>query len=247
MAITFVGAGTVVSGDATGATGIELTPHASTLTDDLMIVFQHRNDDQFAFPDPVATGWTNFAAETWVDGEDMQTVIGYKIATSDSEAAVTFLHGDNTSEQWSGVILTFRGVDTTNPIDVAYVKATHYQELLDKASPNVDAFKQITTVTDGAVVLAIEAVTFDDITSDADPSGYTVCVRATGTSPSHYNRQFQIWYKTVATFGPETPGAAAYTSSLTTGDSQQYTMAIRPAASGVSIPIMMNHYRQMRD
>lgn len=236
MAITFVGAGTIVSASSvTGPTGTTLSPHASTLTDDLMIAFHHRNmgsagSGRGTF-DAAPTGWTLLAAEKKAGtGQDMDTAIYYKVATSDSESSQNFTHSDTTGEQWAGVTLTFRGIDTTTPIDVAYVKATHYQELLNKASPNVDAFKQIATATDGAFVIAFEAVSHDDITSDANPTNYTIAARHVGGAQDH--RQFQIWYREIATAGNETPGAAAYTSNATVAESQQYTIAIRPASGG---------------
>jgi hypothetical protein len=229
MAITFVGAGAVVSNsNLVGTTGISLSPHANQLTDDLMIAFMHRNQDDGGWS-AAPTGWTTLAAEETGDGQDRATQICYRIATADGEGSSTFKNTDTTGEQWAGCILTYRGVDTTTPIDVAYVTGSHFTALQNKASPNVDAFDSITTVTDGAFVIALEAVTHDDITSNADPSGYTNAVRNIGSAEDH--RQFQVWHKEVSTAGAETPGAPAYTSNATVAESHQYTIAIRPAAS----------------
>jgi len=234
MAISFIGAGTVVSHAALlGTTGIVLTPHASTLTDDLMIAFQHRNDEANVFDDPPATGWTMLATNDTFAGEDMNTAVGYKVATSDSEGAATFTHGNEQEEEWAGVILTFRGVDTTTPIDTAYI-AGHFIDLSNKESPNTDAFATLNVTTDQACVIAFEAVSHDDITSNADPANYTNAVRAIGTS--YPQRQLQVWYRLGLSTGDETPPAAAYTSSLLTAESHQYTIALRPAAAGGGAP-----------
>jgi hypothetical protein len=227
MAITFVGAGTVASSASlVGTTGQAYTPHASTLTDDLMIAIMHRNDDLGTWDTP-PSGWTAIAQDTvGAAGQDRQMQIAYKVATSDSEGSATFTHSDTAAEQWAGCILTYRGIDTTTPWDVTYVEGTHRRNDQNKASTNVDAARAIDTVTDGAFVLIFEAVSHDDITSNADPSGYTVAVRNIGGAEDH--RQFQAWHKEVTTAGTETPGAAAYTSNATVADSTIYTFAIRP-------------------
>jgi hypothetical protein len=160
----------------------------------------------------------------------------WKKATSDSEGTVTVLHNDTGSEQWTGVIMTFRGQDLTTPWDVVYSEGSHHRALQNKASPNVDAFSEITTVTDDAWVLAFEFVTHNDITSNALPSGYTLLVRDTQFDPGNANHSnMMLHYKELASFGAETPGAAAYTSNNIVAESDQYTFAIRPGETeGIS-------------
>ena len=121
--------------------------------------------------DSPPVGWEIWAGPQSTSlGQDMQTQICYKKATSDSEGSATFTHSDTTAEQWAGVIVTWRGQDLDNPIDVAFVAASHFTNAENKASPNVDAFDSITTVTAKAKVVAFEAVTHDDITSNARSS-----------------------------------------------------------------------------
>ena len=194
-------------------------------------MFSHRNDNVGAFNTP--SGWSDIVKQTDSAGQDRQVYLGYKVAGS-SEGAVTLTHTDTANEQWSGCIITFRGVDTTSPLDVAY-SSSHHVARTNKATTNVDAFQNIVTVTDGAWVLALEAVTHDDITSDADPSGYTSIVRHYGGAIDH--RQFQAWYKQVSPAGSETPGAPPYTSNNTQAESNQFTLALRPAAVASANPV----------
>jgi len=224
--ITFVGAGSVVSnGTLIGTSGLTLTPHASTLTDDIMVAVIHRNDELNNLWNALS-GWDIVDQITTTAGQDMGSVVYYRIATSDSEGAATFINTDTTAEQTAGCILTYRGIDTTTPWDVAFNNPLHFISRTDKAATNVDAFDPITTVTDGAVVIAFEAVTHNDITSNADPAGYTNAVRNIGATPAQ--RQFQVWHKTVASAGVETPAAPAYTSNNTVAESHQWTLALRP-------------------
>ena len=232
MAITFVGAGTASSLNTSG--DVSPVPNASTLIDDLMILVQHRNDELGTFD--AVTGFTEIHQEAPTTGQDRSTGLWYRVATADAPGAVTCGHSDAGMEQYSAQIMTFRGVDTTTPLDVTFAAGTHRVNRVNKASPNVDAFQAITTVTDGAFVLAIEMVTHDDITSNADPTNYTNAYRLIGTSPTHQHRQQQAWYREIATAGAETPGAPAYTSSLLTAESTQYTIALRPAAAGGTDP-----------
>jgi len=242
MAITFVGAGTASSLNTSG--DVSPVPNASTLIDDLMILVQHRNDELGTFD--AVTGFTEIHQEAPTTGQDRSTGLWYRVATADAPGAVTCGHSDAGTEQYSAQIMTFRGVDTTTPLDVTFAAGTHRVNRVNKASPNVDAFQAITTVTDGAFVLAIEMVTHDDITSNADPTNYTNAYRLIGTSPTHQHRQQQAWYREIATAGAETPGAPAYTSSLLTAESTQYTIALRPASTGTaySVTVDLGTYTQ---
>ena len=227
MPISFVGIGTISSGvGIVGTTGFNVDMPAGVREDDLLILYTHRENDTGDFDTP--TGWTR---QTAIDGpetagNDMSTGIFTRLAPASPPASYALTHTDTVGENWSAVILAYRGVDTTTPLDVTPA-ASHYVHRTDKASPNVDAFQEITTVTDGAYVLALEAVTNDDITSNADPDGYTNRVRHVGGSFDF--RQIQVWDTEVATADTVTPGAPAYTSDATVAESAQATMALRPA------------------
>ena len=232
MAITYVGAGTADSRNTSG--DVFPTPHASTLIGDFMLLSQHRNDELGTFE--AVTGFTEIHQQNPTTGQDRSTGLWYRIATADAPGAVTCGHTDAGSEQYAAQIETWRGVDGTTPFDVTFAAGSHLVNRVNKASPNVDAFQSITTVTDGAFVVAVEMVTHDDITSNADPSGYTNGFRLVGTS--HQHRQIQSWHREIATAGAETPGAPAYTSSMLTAESSQYTLALRPAG-GADVTITL--------
>lgn len=224
--ITFVAAGTIaVDGSLAGITGQNAALPAGVLQKDFLIIFSHRNDNDGNFD--TLSGWIKPSAleQQSGPGSDLQTVVYYKIAGS-SESDVTVTHSDTTDESWCTVMLAYRGVDTTTPFDVTPT-ASHVQALQNKPSPNIDAFKEITTVTNGALVIAFESVTHSFINSDADPSGYTI--RARHANPALANHsQLQVWDKIVLVAGSVTPGAPPYTSRDVTAESHLATIAIRP-------------------
>lgn len=230
MAITFVGAGTPVTDDVTAqATGNTFSPHANTLTNDLMIAVIGRDDDNDAWDDPPATGWTIIAQPANTTGRDYRLLLAYKIATSDSESNVTFT-GTNvlTNIENSGAILTFRGVDTASPFDVTYSSASHLLTLQNVTNPATHVAKPITTITDGAVVLLAEHTAAAGVTNSADPTGYTNRLRIINNASGNV----QVWTKEVATAGTETPDTAGYTLDDIDADGGIITIAMQPADAG---------------
>ena len=222
--------GTIVSYAArVGTTGIDLTPHASTLTGDLMIAFIVAFETDYSHSPP--SGWTALVEDKDNLGSpDRSTLVYAKYATTDAPGATTFTTGNTYDDQMAGVIITIPGGDPSTMLDVTYAVGTHQAAYTNKASPNVDAHQPITTATDGAKVILFEYITHDDITSEVAPSGYSLIAANTGSAEDH--RQFFIFSKDVATAGAETPGAAAYTSNNTVADCTMITLAFKPAAGG---------------
>jgi len=232
MAITFVGGGGVVdSGSLAGTTGIALVEHASAAEGDFMLVFMHRNDDVGDFDGEA--GWTRLTAIDGVEsgGQDRTTGIFWQWRGAGS-SDTTFTHSDGGNEEWSGEMFAFRGVDPTTPLDVT-PDAAHYSAYLNVASTNVDVPDPITTVTAMAWVVVLMSLTHDDVTTEADPSGYSVARWYSGSSEDH--RQFAVWYKQITSAGVESPGAPAYESNTTSAESTYATMALRPAPDGPTI------------
>ena len=233
--ILFVGAGTVA--DSSGLVGT--TGHTPGLPDglaedDVMILVSHRNDDVGAFDTP--SGWTKIDAlssDDWeVAASAHSSLVCYRVAGA-SESAPAVTHTDTASEQWASVIVAYRGVDTTTPLDLA-ATSSHALTFSNKATTNVDVAQPITTVTDFAKVVLIEVVTHNDITSGAiSPSGYTNRVWHAG----HQHRQILIDDKTVASAGTETPGAAGYTSNNAVAESTHVTLALRPAVTATDATV----------
>lgn len=242
MAISFVGVGAIASANSLiGTTGQVADVPSGVVDDDFLIIFSHNNGSVGTFD--ALTGWTK---QTAIDGQytagtDFEIAIYTRVASSEP-ANYTVTHSDTVGEQWSTAMVAYRGVDTSTPLDVTPISG-HRSDVLNKASPNVDAFNSITTVTNDAWVLAFEAVTHDEITSNADPSGYTNRFRNIGLS--HPQRQMQLWDTIKATAGAEAPGAPAYTSSGTIADASLITMALRPAANSSFMLAKMMHEGHM--
>lgn len=123
-------------------------------------------------------------------------------------------------------LLTLRGCDLTNFLDLAYVEGSHYTSGTN--NPN-DAANAITTVTDDAWVLLCQQIS-NTITGPTGPSsGYTVAANfLTLSGRGHY-----ICRKEIPSFTTENPGVFTHTDSVGTADSRVFTFAIRPATSGI--------------
>lgn len=229
MAIT-TRVGTVAeSNSLVGTTGLSITPHASTAENDFMLLFSHRNDDAGDFDTP--SGWTRLTAidGTNSTGDQFQTGIFWKWAGA-SESAVTLTHTDTGAEEWSGVIVSYVGVDQTTPLDVTPTSA-HYRVDQNKSSPNTDAFPQITTTINGALVVCFEAITKKGVDSASSLMGRSIArfaLNVDATGDTYDGRQMMLWSRPTPA-GAIYPGVPEYTSG-TNEESSMATIALRPAA-----------------
>ena len=137
MAITYVGAGTVITDTGTSIT---LNKNASMIDTDIMVVHigVDLSQTQIAITPP--SGWTTVINSS--SGHDQPNIM---------RDAMYWSLGSNTNLTWTkeagyhiGYITTYRGVDDTTPIDVA--ASGKYNT---SASASVTA-TGITTVADGA-------------------------------------------------------------------------------------------------
>jgi hypothetical protein len=125
----------------------------------------------------------------------------------------------------SGVVVAFRGVDTTTPFDVTAPTET----LAISGMPDPPS---ITTVTDGAVIVIIGHLD-DDSTIGATiaaPTNYTLAGWGQATDLSGSSSITMVAYRTLATAGTDDPGA--FTSTGGTDDWLAHTYALRPAPGG---------------
>lgn len=251
MAITLVGAGTTVADDTTlQTTGITVSPHESTLTDDFMLLVLGRDAKDDAWDDPPETGWTLIGQIQDTIGRDYRLMLAYKIATSDSEGSATFTGLSSTSGiENTGAIITYRGVDTTSPLDVVYSSGSHSQHIQNATNPSTHTYNAITTATDGAWAVVTEWLSNVDVNPSANPSGYSSDHERINSIAGN----IQTWHKEIATATTESPGAAGYTVSNTTGDGGSITIALKPAAGGGggggggTVPVIQNHLRRIFD
>lgn len=122
------------------------------------------------------------------------------------------------SESTVTIVMVFRGVDQTVPLDTTSGSASSTNSVPDPAS--------ITTATNNALAVVL-ASSKSGTTAVTGPTGYsTPVVRGqTGPTISGY-----ACYKTVATAGAENPSAFTGITSAT-GAAYSSTIALRPAAS----------------
>lgn len=225
MAITFVGAGTSVVDDTTiQTTGTTLTPNASTLTDDFMLAVIGRDDNLGTWDDPPETGWTLIGQISETTGRNFRLMLAYKIATSGSEPAATFT-GDSVTAgvENSGAILTFRGIDTSNPLDVTFVEVDHTQKINNADNPSTHTYNPITTVTNGSFVIVAEHLAATKVVTSGVPTGYSTALAINDNLTGNEH----VWYKSVSA-GTDSPSAAGHILDSTVGDGGSFTIAIRP-------------------
>lgn len=208
--ITYVG-----SAKSDNSTTIDLTG-ISMLPGDIVLVIS--GDDAGA--PGTATGYTSLASISSTGDARVM----YKIMPDPVDSSVTGLTAGGSDSGHLAVV--FRGVNQTTPIDV-----TTETSLNTAGDPNPDV---ITTVTDGAMVVAL-AFLDDDLAEGGitAPSGYTLAdANEFGSSGS--GGTVMAIYKLVATAGVEDPGI------ITTNDDDWWwaaTVALRP---GTSAPIASN-------
>lgn len=185
-----------------------------------IVVFAHASDGVIS-PGIQTSGYTDLLTSHVTDGPGHES--GYKVMTSTPDTVVTFaITGGN--EFSAGVLQVWRGVDTGTPIDATPTTATGSSGMPDCPS--------ITTVTDGALVLAIGFL--DDQNAAASiggPSGYGELL-AHDNAANADNASAMIASLEKASAGAENPSAF-------TGSSDAWaavTVALRPAAAAGGKP-----------
>ncbi len=209
----------VASGDVTG------------LADDdvgVGIVFV---DDQSASTITSASGFTKEATLEVGDttGRDRTIAAFHKVASS--ETGNWTFNQDGAADNMAAVVAVFRGVDTTTPIDVTPI-AGHTDTFTNDDTPDPPS---ITTVTDGAWVIAYCGVNGNSTSHDAvtPPTGYTLFGSEPDPFAASNQRQIVMAYKEVSTAGAEDPGVFTFSGGST--NVQEATcgvIALRPATAG---------------
>ena len=224
-----VGSGTHV--DASSGTSLTPTEPTGCAEDDLVVAFGKWRDTSSALTitDPTDFIEIDQLYETTGSADDV-LYVGYKIRGSTAGDGYQFDISSSESGQMN--LLCFRPPDTATPVDVTYVRASHYDA--DNNGPNVAA-EPITTNTDGALVLLLWMGTQGlSSTSGGPPSGYTEAHEfdMTAAIDGAYAA-----YKEVSTAGLETPGVFTHTDVDNVDDPRKFTLAFRQASSGSSIPL----------
>lgn len=225
MAITFVGE--AEGGNTTsGAFVVNVSAIAGLADGDFVVASLGKFDDDGTFTAP--SGWTIVDEQLSTTGDDQRNCYAYKYLTSVAAEGATWSFGSGIADPKGAVILAFRGVDSTTPIE-ATVTGT-----LGSSNPTPTA-PAITTLTNNAVVVVmmtlVQAAAVVGYVGGA-PSGYTL-----GGDFTVNNGTAEFFtamaYKTVATAGVETPGAFTTTGGGTPEFSAR-TIALKPAAGGTT-------------
>lgn len=220
MAIAFV-ASTSAAVSGVGATTVTVNVPTGTANGHVLILVASTTiSDTPATP----SGWTLAAGplETTATGSTPEMVVYRRVASSEP---ASYAVGGNTSIGRVAQMLAFSGVDTTTPLDATPTTAQGITTLADCPS--------ITTVTNGAVILAIGLMDLDDVTLAA-PSTYTLAetTNSAGAGADNGLRQ-AVAFKAQVTAGAENPGV--FTGAGAGDDWGAITLALRPAGAGASL------------
>lgn len=214
MAISLVGAETGVTTTA-GALSVSVNVPVGTVNGDTMIMI-HSGSSAESYTTP--SGWTVVAGpRSTANTGSVPGMMCYR-RTASSEPANYSPAGNGATVTRIAHIMTFRNVNAT-PIDATTTQASGAGAVADCAV--------ITTVTNGALVLAIGLMDADATPNMVEPSGYTMIQATTLASAVSNGHRLAVASKIVATAGAEDPGAFTGTAVDEWG---AMTVAIRPSA-----------------
>lgn len=172
----------------------------------------------------VSSGWTEEANPSGNDARDVRLRNAYKIMGATPDASVTCLAGNNASYSSMALVMFFRGVHQTTPIDVATVPAS----ATNGAAINSNS---ITPVTAGACVISGGMNTATGTPTDitAGPTGFTNLLtdkQDTGSVDANIAMAIQLGWAS----GAVDPSAFTGATTDVNDAMAAITMALRPAA-----------------
>jgi hypothetical protein len=232
MAISFVGA--VKGGNATGAAlSLSLTSltggSGSVVAPDDIVIVAHA-EGQFTSDQSLAlttAGYTSLADLYESSSNDVQLGVFLKRMGPTPDAVVD-IPANGGAQDHCTIAYVLRGVDPTTALDASVTTDTNGNTRPDNP--------EVTTVTNGAVVLAIGANSIGGFTAPTVPTGYSNLVFIT---PSSTVGLFMAM-KTVATAGAEDPARWDNVGSGGGQSNAAATVALRPATASAGGKI--KHY-----
>jgi hypothetical protein len=170
----------------------------------------------------IITGYTQLTDLYSNDTRDANLYIDYKIMGSTPDTSVGLSGAGNAQLGDGAVVMVWRGVDLTTPIDVTTTTATG----TDSSQANAPS---ITPTTSGAVIVACGGMTdVDTPGSKTGPSGMSNHIQAIGPATNNYG-----WIAAGASYnwssGSYDPGAWSGGNSSTSDSWCAATVALRPA------------------
>ena len=231
MAILAVSEGTAAQ---TTAQTLEVAKPASLVNDNYMVMVATTVASGTPLDISVneAKAWTLVKQEQMSAGLDGTLAVFYRKIDGTETTNITVDITGGVDRQITAAISQYSGVDLTTALDAAATSTTD-QNTTDYDPP------AITTVTANAFVLTALYGRVATIGTPAVPSEYTVF----GSDPST-NAYTAMAYIDAGATGSENPGVwASFTNAA---DCMGITMALRPATATTIIPVVMNHYRNIK-
>lgn len=202
-------------------TSPDITVNIPSGTQDNDVMFACYSNGDAATTDITMSGWTRITFEIESTFGNRTVAAFYKVASSEP-ASILMDNTGSTTNRTSATISTFRGVDTSTPLDVTYVKGSHYTYLVNDDTPAPAA---ITTNTNGAWVVTCLHEKEGTTSAIAPSSGYTERAEILNG-----NNVLHTQTKEVTTAGTETPGDITLTGT-TNADNAILTFAFKPGAT----------------
>jgi len=193
---------------------------AGTAQDDLVLAFCSILSTDGAWTDPA--DFTEITQQVASGGDAAEFYVGYKVRGADAGSGYAFSYSGS-ANHISCTLQTFRGVDTSTPLDVTYVTGSHYDFNLNSGTAAAAA---ITTTTDNAAVVLLQWYSIGGSDTLVAPTNYTLVA---GYSVAYKNHS--VAFRLIASAGTETPGAWGHTGLAGTEDGSNFTIALKAAAS----------------
>lgn len=215
MAITYQGIGTL-GANSVAATTLAVPYVASPAAGDVFVAIVNVDDPTVP---TLPAGWTSAVSYQGTGAQSPGGRVFYKIATGSETGNLSVTTVSATS---NGVMLMFRGVDQTTPIDVA-------GSTVSPAASTTYTIPSITTTTTG-VALVAGAASFavgGSFSTIAAPAAMTEVLDTTNGVRPVMAVDYLIWSGSGAT------GTVAVTRTTSTRGCG-WMIALRPASSGVS-------------
>lgn len=219
--MSFKVAGTIT--DSAGHIGTDAFNVAvpAVVDGDLLIMMAYRAVGTGVFNAPA--GWTEITAikESRTSSDAFMTFTAYRVASAEP-TSYSLTHTETESRGQSAVIVAYENIDAAI-FDVTPVDAHAVQE----QNNNTPIVPSITTVTDGAILLALQWISSEEITAVAPPTDFTLRVNHTPFN----DRNILIADKVQTVAGAVSPGAWLHTTSAQFGDGATAVIALKPSAS----------------
>jgi len=204
------------------STSVTIPVPAGVQENDLMVVCFCNGQTDGATPQDSGDTFSLFMHETPTLGSVHMHSLLYKFASASEPSDYTFENTGSSSNQTSGIMAVFRGVDLVNAFDLAYSEPSHFIKYSNDSTPTP---QPITTVTDGAMIVCTTFGQGSLTTGINVPSGMTEAEQIIAS-----NRYTDLAYELQTSAGTYTPGSFNYVSDDGTTDPSCLTFALRPAS-----------------